>query len=492
MDIKKYFSGIFLILFLAFLFRIVNAGAPVIGVHEWRQCDTAAIARNFYENGMDLFHPQIDWAGNSGGFVESEFQIYPFATALLYKVFGFHEFLGRLLSIIISIAGAFYFFLLVREIFGEKPALWAAGVYCILPLNIFYSTSIQPEASFMAASIAGMYYLMKWSSSESVRHLACSGVLISAACLLKLTNLYLGLPVLYVFIKKYGSSLWKKWPVWLYAALVLVPVMLWYHHAHGIFLEYGNTFGIWDYKSGKWLNLEFLQFRFWNKIFFFSIFIKHFAVFGLPLFIAGYSMKRLDDKEMFFELWLLAFFIFVFIAARGHMLHEYYQLPLTAIGSAYIGKFLAQKFETGNLVKIYFAAMIVFSISIYSYYVILQSPSDSFEMKFSAIIKEKIKDARPLIFISQNLPDPYFPDCDPVLLYHAHMKGWTTSAKKFDHTYLAGKIKQGAAYAAGKHSFFKGADGEAKLRMLLSGVYQKLYDDGEKFLVCLQGPHVMK
>ena len=465
---------------------MVNVGAQVTGVQEWRQCDTAAIARNFYENGMDLFHPQIDWAGNSGGYVESEFQIYPFVTALLYKIFGFHEFLGRLLSIIVSVAGVFYFFLLVREIFGERTALWASGVYSLLPLNVFYSTSFQPEASFMAASIAGMYYLIKWSDSGSAAHLSYSAILISAACLLKLTNLYLGLPVLYVFIKKYKTAFWKTPSFWLYGVIVLAPVILWYHHAHGIFLESGNSFGIWDYKTGKWLNLEFLEFRFWNKLFFFSIFIKHFAVFGLPLFIAGYSMKRSGDKEMFFELWLLAFFIFVFIAARGHMLHEYYQLPLAAIGSAYIGKFLAEKFAVNNVVKIYFAAMIVVSVPIYSYYVMLQTPADSFEMKLASIIKEKIKDGRPLIFISQSSPDPFFPDCDPVLLYHAHMKGWTTSAKKFDHVYLEGKIKRGAAYVAGKHSFFKGADGGVKLRMLLSGAYQKLYDDGEKFLVCLR------
>ncbi|HNY11065.1 MAG TPA: dolichyl-phosphate-mannose--protein mannosyltransferase, partial [Candidatus Wallbacteria bacterium] len=76
---------ILLIVFMAFMIRFVNAGAPIIGVQQWRQCDTAAIARNFYESGMDIFHPRIDWGGNSPGFVESEFQLYPFIVALLYK-----------------------------------------------------------------------------------------------------------------------------------------------------------------------------------------------------------------------------------------------------------------------------------------------------------------------------------------------------------------------------------------------------------------------
>ena len=43
-----------------------------MGAQSWRQADTAAMARNYYENGHNFFYPQIDWGGNSAGFVETD------------------------------------------------------------------------------------------------------------------------------------------------------------------------------------------------------------------------------------------------------------------------------------------------------------------------------------------------------------------------------------------------------------------------------------
>ncbi|NJL87139.1 MAG: hypothetical protein HC886_16055 [Leptolyngbyaceae cyanobacterium SM1_1_3] len=54
------YSRLFL-LALALLVRLYNLQSPIIGVHSWRQADTAALARNFYENGLNFFYPQVDW-----------------------------------------------------------------------------------------------------------------------------------------------------------------------------------------------------------------------------------------------------------------------------------------------------------------------------------------------------------------------------------------------------------------------------------------------
>ena len=58
---------------MAAALRLVHLHAPVLGVHSWRQADTAAIARNAHLNHLPLWTPQIDWGGASAGFVESEF-----------------------------------------------------------------------------------------------------------------------------------------------------------------------------------------------------------------------------------------------------------------------------------------------------------------------------------------------------------------------------------------------------------------------------------
>jgi hypothetical protein len=63
MNVKRFFSQIqswiaqhplaFLIL-IAIAVRLIGITAPIIGIHAWRQADTAAIARNFYENGFNF------------------------------------------------------------------------------------------------------------------------------------------------------------------------------------------------------------------------------------------------------------------------------------------------------------------------------------------------------------------------------------------------------------------------------------------------------
>ena len=73
---------------LGSLLRLVQIWMPVLGVHSWRQADTAAMARHFSLAGTPIWLPQVDWSGASAGFVESEFPLYPFLVSRLYGLMG--------------------------------------------------------------------------------------------------------------------------------------------------------------------------------------------------------------------------------------------------------------------------------------------------------------------------------------------------------------------------------------------------------------------
>ncbi|OKH17396.1 hypothetical protein FACHB389_34685, partial [Nostoc calcicola FACHB-389] len=128
-------SPIVFLLILAIALRIYNINSPIIGIHSWRQSDTAAIARNFYENGFNLFYPQIDWGGNSPGYCETEFPIYSFIVALIYRVFGVAEFWGRFLSIICFLVALYFLYQFIIKISDKKIASWSCLFFVILPLN---------------------------------------------------------------------------------------------------------------------------------------------------------------------------------------------------------------------------------------------------------------------------------------------------------------------------------------------------------------------
>ncbi len=71
---------------------------PFEGRLAWRQYDTAPIARNIAEGQFRVFYPQIDWRGNSPGYVESEFQIYTALVAVLYRLFTVRPSLAEVLD----------------------------------------------------------------------------------------------------------------------------------------------------------------------------------------------------------------------------------------------------------------------------------------------------------------------------------------------------------------------------------------------------------
>ena len=111
---------------LGIVARLYRIQDPMLG---YRPHDTASIARNFYQNGMHIFYPQIDWRGNSTGYVESEFRLYTYAVALLYHLFGVHEVIGRLVSVTAYALSALLLFALARRLFEDRAALLSVLFY---------------------------------------------------------------------------------------------------------------------------------------------------------------------------------------------------------------------------------------------------------------------------------------------------------------------------------------------------------------------------
>ena len=56
-------SGIWAPVLLGVVLRLVHIWMPVVGIHSWRQADTAAMARHFAGSDTAIWLPQIDWGG---------------------------------------------------------------------------------------------------------------------------------------------------------------------------------------------------------------------------------------------------------------------------------------------------------------------------------------------------------------------------------------------------------------------------------------------
>ena len=91
-SIPQYFESYFLPVLVGLFLRLINIHSPIVGVHSWRQADTAAIARHFAIQRTPIWLPQVDWGGATKGFVECEFPLFSYLVAQIYKIFGIHEF----------------------------------------------------------------------------------------------------------------------------------------------------------------------------------------------------------------------------------------------------------------------------------------------------------------------------------------------------------------------------------------------------------------
>ena len=159
---------------LAVAARLILIDQPYIDRWSWRQSDVAAIARNFEENGFHFTHPQIDWAGDAPGYVGTEFPILPFVAAICYKLAGVHEWIGRLQAVIFFAASLPFFFLLVREIFGDTAAIWATFFYSFAPLNVFAGRSFMPDVPSLSLALIGLYFFLRWIDSGKIDVVICS------------------------------------------------------------------------------------------------------------------------------------------------------------------------------------------------------------------------------------------------------------------------------------------------------------------------------
>jgi hypothetical protein len=69
-------------------------------VHQWRQAACLSLADNYYEGNWNLFEPSmhIQFSDNgTSGKSAGEFPLLYYIVAILWKIFGKHEFIFRLL-----------------------------------------------------------------------------------------------------------------------------------------------------------------------------------------------------------------------------------------------------------------------------------------------------------------------------------------------------------------------------------------------------------
>ncbi|MBI2033150.1 MAG: glycosyltransferase family 39 protein [Candidatus Levybacteria bacterium] len=456
------------ILFSALFTRLYRFDNPLGDWHSWRQGDTSAVSRNFVQKGYDVFHPRFDDLSNvpSGkdnphGYRFVEFPVYNLLQAGFFQLVGVFtlEQWGRLVSIFSSLVGTLFLFLLVKKHSNTKLGLLSAFFYALLPYDIYYGRTVLPDTTMVAASLGGIYFFDKALQLErsdnffSYPYFFLSIFFTACALLLKPYAVFFTMPQFYIAYKSFGFKALKKWQLWLFAACVLMPLLLW---------RWWMTYFPEGIPANDWLmNGNGIRFR--------PAFFRWILYERVTKLIAGYTgvlflllgllkVKKLKDP-LFFLSFPLASLLYVTVFATGNVQHDYYQILIMPSISIFMGigaYFLweeRKKFLGVTVGKIFFVL-----ITASMFYLSWQQVKDYFNINDRVIIKAgKAVD----MLTPKNAKVMALYDGNTAFLYQTKRQGWASFEKD-----LPDMIKLGAEYLIIVHPKPQDYDLEKKYKLV--------------------------
>lgn len=302
-----------LIFVIGSLIRLIDVLRP-INRASWRECDLGAISRNYATESINLLYPRIDWQGQTEGFAEMEFPLYPYLIAVTYKVFGVHDFLGRIWSFLFSLGTLFFFFKLARAYLSNLTLLLAFAFFAFNPLIVEFSTAIHSEGLMILCYVASVCFFLKWLETSESKDFWCTAILTALTILTKAPAVHIGLFFGVLLIQKYGFGIFKQPKIWLFGALSLFPAVLWYWHAKNLWKTYGNSLGVSN--EYHWIGIDFLINPYFIEGILRNEILYIWAIFGI--FVGIFAvLKGFDEKGVKHALlWFASAFVFYIITAR--------------------------------------------------------------------------------------------------------------------------------------------------------------------------------
>ncbi len=313
------------ILIIAFSLRVYKINNPLADWESSQQVNTAAVARNFVDNGLDLFHPKADDLSNlqSGienpnGYRMAEFPIYSAIFASFYKYLPLLslEAYGRLTTALFSLIIIFTIYFLLLKENTRFSAVIGALVYSVFPYFVFFSRVILPETTAVGLIFLSLFFLYLFLKGKNktlgIINLIISATLFSLGLLTKTTVIFYLIAAVYLFYKKYGFALYKKILPYVFVAIAFIPWLTWKYY----FQSYpaGIPLSTWLI-STRW-------FKDLQTIFFYRINNLILGGYLSVLFILGVLSK---NKRYLFSSMLVSSLLYLFIFLGGNVRYGYYQ-----------------------------------------------------------------------------------------------------------------------------------------------------------------------
>ena len=322
-----------IVAFLSLLVHAKGLTAPLLDYHYHRQVNTASIARGYWRSDRAIQEPRIDWDGRSDRLASTELPVHMWVYGRLWPIAGLGEKWGRIISVVASLLSALLLFALFEKEFGREAAFWGACLFSLLPIEIYFGRTVQPEATALLSLIGALYF---WSRSlESGRPWgAWAGAVLCAfvAVGLKIPYAHLLIPLAGLTWRKLGRRSFTDWRMYAAGLLAMGGAIAWY-------LRVRNGVYVLPTHAGEYIALlyysqllYFMQFQIFSRI---PELVMTYA--GLVFFVVGAQMILWEKKDAFWLSWFFGVLIHLFAMSGYAHYHEYTALPLAPVAAGLIG-----------------------------------------------------------------------------------------------------------------------------------------------------------
>ena len=383
----RYVFLVLLLLLLSWAYSYVQILPLRPGsVHQWRQADCLSLADNYYQGNWNLFQPSLNilFSDNeSSGKSAGEFPLLYYFVAILWKLFGKHEYIFRLVTIAISFAGMFALFKLSFGIL--KDYFWALFSVIFLfssPIYVFYTNNFLVNVpAFSVMLIAVWYFYRFWQSSEN-KFLYLSMGFFLLVGLLKISTLlgFVVVGVLYladvsglVRFKAEGKLFRQPLRQLIPLVAVLAGVAVWYAYVRHYNKIHGGVYTL-NYIQSYWVSskaqiassLKSLK----NFIVFQVLSIPSYIYLILCLIYLIMNYRKVAGVwKVALPLLLFGYFVFIMLFFYSLDCHDYYHVDFLIIPVAINLAFLhylrvnENNLYQSSLVKLFFTAFMLYNVA---------------------------------------------------------------------------------------------------------------------------------
>lgn len=422
---EKYLPDIRFWIILFFILRLYGISDPPLEIaHNWRQATGNMVARNFYETDHNILYPRVDMAGEKTGITGTEFPVLNYLTYLLSVVFGFHDWFGRLINLVVSSFGVFYFYKLLKLRFDEGFSFHSSFLL-LTSMWLMYSRKAMPDTFSASLVIMGLYFAFRYVTDHKRSALVAYFLFTTMGVLSKIPSAYLLVVLIFPLLDKKTDFKYKKY-LGFVTMLAFTPVIWWYFYWVPYLVKH---FGFWHYYMGTSFMNGFQEIasnigRTLDKFYFESL-----KYAGFVMFTAGLVIAIIKKEKVL--LWILllcsfSFLVFMLKAGRNFYHHSYYIIPFVPVMCLFAAYGLTRIQK--HWLQILIIAIIVIEGIANQQHDFRIRDSEKYKLTLGNIA-DKVSKRNELVAINGG--------DNPQQVYLLHRKGWTiTSEQASDLLYL--------------------------------------------------------